>query len=397
MQQKYLKKSGLIALITLLSMIAPLSTDLYMPALPEMAVYFNVSTSLTSFTMTIFFIFMAIGILILGPLSDKYGRKPILVISICMSLVFSLACAFSPTIWLLIVSRALQAAGAGGMVAIATALIRDSFDGKQLSLVLAITQSLGMLAPMIAPILGAVILKFASWQMTFVALAVLMGVSLIGSLLLEETLPQSARSQQNTWQSIMQLRYVAKNQNFTSLLLLGGLLGAPYMGYLAIASYIYINGFGLSETMFSIFFAINSAFAMLGPILYMRLGHLPKKRLIRSAFVLSTISALLLYFVGDFGPVAFLFSYVPFTIMSCFMRPFVSDMLLSSQKTDIGAASSLMNFGFTVIGSIGMIVGSLAWSSYIDGLSITIMIFTAFALFMWLIILKVKSIQFDWK
>lgn len=397
MQQKYLKKSGLIALITLLSMIAPLSTDLYMPALPEMAVYFDVSTSLTSFTMTIFFIFMAIGILILGPLSDKHGRKPILIISVIMSLVFSLACAFAPTISLLIVARALQAAGAGGMVAIATALIRDSFEGKQMSLVLAVTQSLGLLAPMLAPILGAVILQFASWKMTFVALAILMGISLIGALLLQETLPKSARTDQNTLQSILQLRHVAKNKNFSSLLLLGALISAPYMGYLAIASYIYINDFGLSETMFSIFFAINSAFAILGPVLYMRLGHLPKKMLINTVFVLSTISALLLYFVGDVGPVAFLFSYVPFTIVSCFVRPFVSDMLLSAQKTDIGAASSLMNLGFTVIGSIGMIVGSLAWSSYIDGLSITIMIFTALALLVWFIILRVKSIQFDWK
>jgi len=166
---------------------------------------------------------------------------------------------------------------------------------------------------------------------------------------------------------------------------------------LAIASYIYINDFGLSETMFSIFFAINSAFAVLGPILYMRVSHLPKKVLFNAAFILATISALLLYFVGDMGPVAFLLCYVPFTIMSCFTRPFVSDMLLSAQKTDIGAAASLMNFGFTVVGSIGMIVGSLGWSSYIGGLSITIFIFTALAFIMWLIILKVKSIQFDWK
>jgi len=397
MQQKYLKKSGLIALITLMSMIAPLSTDLYMPALPEMAVYFGVSTSLTSFTMTIFFIFMAIGILVLGPMSDKYGRRPILIISVLMSLLFSIACALAPTIWLLIIARALQAAGAGGMVAIGTALIRDSFDGKQLSLVLSITQSLGLLAPMIAPILGAVILKFTSWQMTFVALAILMGIALIGAFLLEETLPQSARTKESTLHSILQLRVVAKNKNFMSLLMLGSLIGAPYMGYLAIASYIYINDFGLSETMFSIFFAINSAFAVLGPILYMRVSHLPKKVLFNAAFILATISALLLYFVGDMGPVAFLLCYVPFTIMSCFTRPFVSDMLLSAQKTDIGAAASLMNFGFTVVGSIGMIVGSLGWSSYIGGLSITIFIFTALAFIMWLIILKVKSIQFDWK
>ena len=85
MQQKYLKNTGLIILISILSMIPPLSTDLYMPALPEMTAFFNTSSTLMSFTMTVFFIFMAIGILILGPMSDKYGRKPILITSISIS------------------------------------------------------------------------------------------------------------------------------------------------------------------------------------------------------------------------------------------------------------------------------------------------------------------------
>lgn len=115
MQQKYLKNGGLVALISLLSMTPPLSTDLYMPALPEMTDYFQTSSSLTSFTMTIFFVFMALGILLLGTLSDKYGRKPVLVTSVVISIVFSFACVFAPNIWTLIVFRAIQAFGAGGV------------------------------------------------------------------------------------------------------------------------------------------------------------------------------------------------------------------------------------------------------------------------------------------
>lgn len=159
MQQKYLKNGGLITLITFLSMIPPLSTDLYMPALPEMAEYFHTSSTLTSFTMTIFFIFMSIGILVLGSMSDKYGRKPILLASIVISIGFSILCVFSPSIWFLIIFRAVQAFGAGGMVTIGTALVKDSFEGKQMSKVLSITQIFLLLAPMLAPVLGALILK----------------------------------------------------------------------------------------------------------------------------------------------------------------------------------------------------------------------------------------------
>ena len=397
MQQKYLKNAGLIALISILSMIPPLATDLYMPALPEMTVYFNTTSTLMSFTMTVFFIFMAIGILILGPMSDKYGRKPILIASISLSLVFSAACAFAPNITLLILARAVSAFGAGGMVAIGTALIKDSFTGKEMSKVLSLTQAFMLLAPMLAPLLGAMILKVADWKMTFIALAILTGISLVGSFLLQETLPVSERTQSSTIQSILGLRRVAKKPNFMSLLLVGAFMSAPYMAYLALASYIYIDGFGVSETTFSIYFAINSAAAIIGPVMYMRFGPGSVKRVINVGIVIAIISAVLILTVGNIGPIIFLLSYVIYSIVTSYFRPLISDLLLSATKTDIGASSSVMNFVFTVLGSIGMVVGSLAWSSYTGGLAITMLIFIGISILVWMYLLKAKSITFDWK
>ncbi|MBD3109184.1 MFS transporter [Bacillus sp. AGMB 02131] len=397
MQQKYLKNTGLIALITILSMIPPLSTDLYMPALPEMTTYFQTSSTLMSLTMTIFFVFMAIGILFLGPMSDKYGRKPILITSISISLIFSAICAFAPTISLLIIFRALSAFGAGGMIAIATALIKDSFAGKEMSKVLSVTQAFGLLAPMMAPLLGALILKYADWEMTFIALAALTGISLIGACLLQETLPIEKRTQNSTLQSISGLGKIAANANFTSLLMVGALIAAPYMAYLAIASYIYIDGFGVSETTFSIYFALNSAAAILGPIMYMRFGAGSVKKIINVGIIVSVISALLIFTVGNAGPIIFFLSYVIYSIVATYFRPMISDLLLSATKTDVGAASSVMNFGFTVVGSIGMIVGSLGWSSYTGGLATTMFIFIALTVVVWFVLLKAKSIRFDWK
>lgn len=397
MEQKYLKNVGLIALITLLSMIPPLATDLYMPAIPEMTVHFNTTSTLMSSTMTIFFIFMAIGILVLGSMSDKYGRKPILICSVLISGIFSLVCAFAPNILILLIARAVSAFGSGGMVAIATALIKDSFEGKLMSKVLSVTQAFSLLAPMLAPILGAFLLKWAGWEMTFIALAILISFSLLGAFLLQETLPTEKRSKGNTLQSIFGLVRVAKNPSFTMLLLVGGLITAPYMAYLAIASYIYIDGFGVSETTFSFYFALNSAAAILGPMLYMRFGAGSVKKVVNIGIGVATLSAILILIVGDISPIVFLLSYVLFSIVTTYLRPLVSDLLLSATKSDVGAASSVMNFGFTVIGSIGMIMGSMAWGTYTAGLAITMVIFIALSIVAWVYVLKSKSIQYEWK
>ena len=392
MNQKYLKKGGLITFIALLSMTPPLATDLYMPSLPEMTAYYQTTSSVTSYTMTIFFIFMAIGILILGPMSDKYGRKPVLLSSILVALTFSIICAISPSIWLLIAARAIQAFGAGGMVAIATALIRDSFEGKEMSNVLSITQAIVLLAPMLAPILGAAILAFFSWKMTFVALAALFSITLAGAFLLEETLPEEKRVSGSTFKSILGLSSVIKDTRFTGLLLVVALLIAPFMAYLTLASYIYIDGFNLSESTFSLYFAGAACIGLIGPFLYMRIGGGSVKRSITIGFAIVASSACLLFFVGSASPFVFLLCYVPFTVITTYLRPMVSNTLLSMQKSNVGAASSLMNFGFTVIGSVGMMVGSLQWGEYIKGLSMTMLIFLVLSLLAWTYCLKRKII-----
>jgi len=109
--QRYLGDKGLIILIALLSAFVPLSTDLYLPALPGMGDYFGVSATLTNLTLILFFIFFSLGLLFWGPLSDKYGRRPVLLAGLALYIAASLGCAASGAIWHLIVFRILQAAG----------------------------------------------------------------------------------------------------------------------------------------------------------------------------------------------------------------------------------------------------------------------------------------------
>lgn len=229
--------------------------------------------------------------------------------------------------------------------------------------------------------------------MTFIALAAITCISLVGALCLQETLPKENRIRVSTMKSIFNVITVAKDKRFTSLLLVGGLLQAPFMAYLGIASFVYIRTFELSETAFSIYFAITSSLCGIGPMLYLRFVSKNVKGIFRAGFFISIVSALLLLFIGDFSPIVFLLCYVPFAITTMYMRPMVTDLLLSAQKANIGAASSFLNFGFTVIGSIGMMIGSLEWPSYINGLSCTMLIFILLSFIFWFYILKTKQIE----
>lgn len=380
MEQPYLKKWGLILFIASLSMIPPLATDLYMPALPEMVDVFQTTSTLTSFTMTIFFVFMAFGILIFGPLSDKFGRKPVLIVSIGLTLLCSIGCALSPTIWFLIVARAIQALGAGGMVAIATALVKDCFVGNEMGKVLSITQAMSLLAPILAPIIGAIIITRFDWSKTFILLAIFNLMSLIFALLLKEPLTKDKRTNDSIMRSIWSITTVLKNKTFTSYFLIGGILTAPFMSYIAVASYVYINNFGISQTAFSIYFAITAGFTVLGPLLFMRFGMNSFKSSLMIVVITISFAIILLFTIGHKSPVLFIISFIPFAVASTYFRPLISNLILQSQSTNIGAASAMMQFGFTLMGSLAMLVSSQKWSNYITGITITILSFTIVAL-----------------
>ncbi|MFA5237980.1 MAG: MFS transporter, partial [Methanoregula sp.] len=153
--QKYLGNRGLIALIALLSAFVPLSTDLYLPALPGMGDYFGVSVDLTNLTLILFFIFFSFGMLFWGPLSDKYGRRPVLLAGLALYIAASAACAISWDIWHLIFFRILQAIGGSAASAVATAMVKDVYNGRKRESVLAIVQSMVVISPAVAPVLGA--------------------------------------------------------------------------------------------------------------------------------------------------------------------------------------------------------------------------------------------------
>ena len=363
-EQKYLGEKGLITLIAILSAFVPLSIDLYLPALPGMADYFKVSADLANLTLILFFLFFSAGTLLWGPLSDKYGRKPILLIGLSIYTAASIACAVSPDIYRLIGFRILQAIGGSGAFAVATAMIKDVYDSKRRESILAMVQSMVLISPAAAPVLGALLLKFMSWRGVFVVLAFIGMLSLAGSIALKETIGR--RNGGSLLQALGGLYTVIKNPHFSWLLLLFSLPSLSALAFVAASSYIYINGFGLSAQAYSYYFALNAIGLIVAPMLYMRISRRYRRRsLLIVCFAVTSASGLLISLFGGFHPWILTMMLLPATMCTSGLRTPGANLMLEQQRENTGAASSLMSCFGIFMGSVGMTIISLKWSNTI--------------------------------
>lgn len=356
-KQKYLGDKGLIVFLVLLSAFGPLSTDLYLPALPTMTTYFNVPEYMTNLTLILFFIFFSIGILIWGPLSDKYGRRPILLVGLIIYTIASILCAASFSIYQLIFFRIFQAIGGGSASAVATAIVKDVYRGKKQESTLAIVQSMVMIIPAVAPVVGALLLTFTSWRGVFVIQGVLCLLIFGGSVIFQETI--KTRGNGNILQTIGRLGVVLKNPRFSSLLIIFSMTGISMMAFISGSSYIYQNVFGLSSQTYSYFFAFNALGMLLGPLIYIKLSaYFRRFSIINIVFLVILFSGIGIVLFGNISPLIFALVLLPSTIAVSCARPPGVYLMLDQQVEDAGSASSLMGSFGTVMGSVGIIIVS---------------------------------------
>lgn len=385
--QKYLGEKGLLALIGFLSAFIPLSTDLYLPALPHMADNFHVSVGLINLTLTLFFIFYAAATLFWGPLSDKYGRKPILIIGLILYTVGSVLCALSTNVYQLIGFRVLQAVASGAVTSVGSAVVKDVYEGRKREAVLALVFSMMMIAPIIAPLIGAFVLGVTSWRGIFWTLFAAGILALVCAIAMEETIEHCSTG--NILQSVSRLGVVLKNPGFTSLLITFSLRSIPLMAFISSSSYIYIDQFGLSAKAYSYFFAGNAVFMVLGPMLYMRLSSRFKGRtMISVCYLVLSLSGLLVCTFGNLSPLWFAVSLLPSTLAGSVIGPPSANLMLEQQTGDTGSASSLMNSSITIMGSVGMMLISFSWANRIWVLGALNLIFGLLSFFLWQLVSK---------
>ena len=382
--QKYLGPKMLIAFITLMNMFIPLSTDLYLPALPTMSNQFNCSPAITNLTLSVFFFFYAFGVLLWGPLSDKHGRKPILMLATILYIISSSGCALAMNASVLIFFRILQGIGSGGITSISTAMVKDCYRGKPRETALAITQSMSGLAPMIAPIIGAWMLSFSSWRMTFIVLTAIGVASFALACLYTESHPLANRHQGNVWDVVGRLAVVSQNKSFIIPATIFALNMLPFMGYISLSSYIYIDHFGQTEQQYSYYFAANALFSLLGPILYVRFFiGLNKKWFATTCFLISTCSGVFVMAIGTRSPLLFLVSFMMMSLMNTLLRPFSTNIIMEQHSGDTGSVASILNTLFMVMGSLGMFLASLPLGNIVVALGALITIFALLSLISW--------------
>jgi MFS transporter, DHA1 family, multidrug resistance protein len=363
-RQKYLGSKGLIVLIALLSAFVPLSTDLYLPALPGMGRYFNVSADLINLTLIGFFVFYAFGTLFWGPLSDKYGRKPILLIGLSLYVLGSVLCANAWDVYSLILFRVMQAAGGSAAGAIATTMVKEVYEGRQRESVLALVQSMVLISPALAPVLGAFLLGFTTWRGVFWVLAGIGMLALAGSLALEETI--TVRNTGKVLQTLGRLGKVLQNRSFTSLMFLFSLLGISSMAFIASSTFIYQNGFKLSNQVYSYYFSLNALGLIYGPMLYLQISkRIRYATIIRVCFGVVVASGILVALLGNLQPWIFALCILPSSIAGSCMRPPSANLMLEQQKGDTGSVSAVMGCVGLLMGSLGMLLISFNWGNLI--------------------------------
>ncbi len=361
----------LTVFIGLLSMVPALSSDLYMPGLPTLTEHLGTTQSLASLTLAVFFLFMSVGVLVLGSLSDMCGRKAVLFASNLIALVACLACALACNIEILLLLRSIQGFGCGGMVSIGTALAKDCYNGEKMARVIGLAQSFSMSAPVLAPLVGVAVLHAVGWRGSFICVAVFFGLTLAMCGFMRETLPADKRVAGGLTGSLKDMASFFKRPRFMLILLAASITCMPFYDYLGIASFVYQVHFGLSSLAFGIVFACCSVVSLIGPLIFARFSRkLNAQRTIWMTLVSMLFAMFVMFTAGADLFQAFMLGMVVYMFVSSMMRPSVTSNLLAPLKTGVGAASSLINFLFTIVGCAGMFAGSLGWLTPIFGMAV---------------------------
>jgi DHA1 family bicyclomycin/chloramphenicol resistance-like MFS transporter len=246
---------ALTVVLALLTALGPLSTDMYLPSLPAIAAGLGATTGQTQLTLSAFLLGFAAGQFFYGPISDRVGRKPVLLFGLGLFTLASLICAFAPNIETLIAARFLQALGASGPIVLGRAIVRDFYEGPRAGRELSRMGTIMGVVPAAAPILGGVIERFTGWRVTF-GFMILFGVALAVTILLR--MPESIRRKSDMPISFLSIirgfRSLLKHPGYRTYVGLSMLTYGGLFAFISGSSFVLQNIYGLDALSFAFSF-----------------------------------------------------------------------------------------------------------------------------------------------
>lgn len=306
-------------------------------------------------------------LLVYGPLSDRYGRRPPLLAGIGLFVAASLFCAMAGGVETMIIARIAQGAGAASASASALAISKDMFTGQVRQRIFIQLGIITAAAPMLAPVVGGWVISLTSWRFIFVIQALLGSVAFFGVVRLKETLHTIVAEPL----SRVAFNYgrLFRNRRYILLALTFAVMGMPFFAFIAASPDIYITRLGYGERQYGYFFALNSAAFMVAPMAFSRaIRKIPLMRLLPFGFVGMACSALVMAvpLLPDTWRITLPMWF--FTFSFSFTRPPGNNLILEQVETDVGTAASFMVFIFFITGACSMWAISLDWADKITTL-----------------------------
>ena len=350
-------KLFLVLLLGVLSAFGPFVVDLYLPSLPQLASFFETSASMTQLTLTTAMIGLAVGQLLLGPLSDKFGRKKPLIISLVIYIISTVLIIYAPNIESMIVLRVVQGLSSAGSVVISRAIATDLYRGREMTRFFGLLMTINGIAPIISPILGSLLLEYISWKGVFVFLALIGVIVLLFCFRLKESLSIENRLQGSIFATFSTFGVIIKNRLFMSYVGIESFLLGAMFAYIAASPFILQSFYGLSAFIFSLCFGANGAALVIGANIG---GKLPNRKALAIGVFAFVVAALYTIAVLIIQP-NWLFVEIGFFAMLLLMGitfPAISSLAMESERQYAGSASALLGFApFFLGGVVSPLVG----------------------------------------
>lgn len=337
----------LVLVLGALIALGPLTIDMYLPAFPQLAADLGASDSAVQLTLTGMLGGLAFGQLVIGPLSDAFGRKRPLVAGLVVHALASVLCAVAPTVAVLTGVRVLQGFAGAAISVVAMAIVRDLFSGYAVARLMSRLMLVIGLAPILAPTLGGVVLEWTSWRGIFGVLGVTaVLLSLVAALGVRETLPVERRRSASFTATLRTYRGLLRDRAFVALVLIGGLMMSAMFAYVSGASFVLQDGYGLDARSFGLVFGLNAAgltvASQLNPLLIRRFGVV---NVLSAAIVTGIAAAGLLVVAGATGAGGLVGVLVPLAVVisACGLSlPNTPALALTRHGESAGTAAAML-------------------------------------------------------